>query len=300
MFSIAAALMLSACDMPKDSESKEDEDEEEDAGTDGVAGGGGGGVGGGSGPGVSDGAIVAIEPYDDKQAANGRKVLIVVAQNGFYFKEYSDPRMEIERAGFTVEVASVTQEWASPHANSGQREGEPGDGGFVPDLALSDVDPTQYDAIVFAGGWGASMYYYGYEGQLDNATWQRNDAAATRVNELINSFLADEKYVVGICNGVNVLSWARVDGVSPLSGKNATAPDGGAPGQTYLGTHYGDEELVMGTFATDNGAILAPPYSIGDLATAADDVVVDGLLITAQNQFSAQEAGRKLAELLAQ
>ena len=48
------------------------------------------------------------------------------------------------------------------------------------------------------------------------------------------------------------------------------------------------------------GATLVAPYSIGDITTASDDVVVDGLLITAQNQFSAQEAGRKLVELLAE
>jgi putative intracellular protease/amidase len=189
--------------------------------------------------------------------------------------------------------------WASPHLDSGQRENEPGSGGLTPDLTLASADPANYEAIVFSGGWGASMYYYGYEGEITNATWNRNADAATRVNELIGLFLASNKPVVGVCNGVNVLSWARVADVSPLSDKNATAPDGGAPSQTYLGQQYRDNELVMSTFASDNGAFLVDPYSIGDIATAADDVVVDGLLITAQNQFSAQEAGRRLVELLA-
>jgi putative intracellular protease/amidase len=281
-------------------ETKEDSEESETSGGGVNSGGGGGGQTSGSNtPGSKDTTIRAIDAYADKQPANGKKVLMVVAQNGFYFKEYNDPRMEIEGAGYAVDVASVSTSWASPHLESGQRENEPGSGGLIPDLALSAVDPANYEAVVFAGGWGASMYYYAYEGQIANATWNRNDAAATRVNELIGLFLASNKHVVGVCNGVNILSWARVNDVSPLSGKNATAPDGGAPGQTYLGATYNDNELVMSKFATDNGATLVAPYTIGDVTTASDDVVVDGLLITAQNQFSAQEAGRKLVELLA-
>lgn len=239
--------------------------------------------------------VKAIVATSEKAPPNGQKVLIVVANDGFYFKEYNDPRVELESAGFEVVVAAATKPTAMPHAASGQLSG---DGKTTVDLTLEEVNPADYAALVFAGGWGASNYYYAYEGKIDYQPYDRKAAYATLANGLINAFVAADKYVVGICNGVLVLAWARVDAVSPLKGKSVAAPDGGAPAQTYLGQQYGNEKLVMSTFAADNGATVSPPYSLGDATTAMDDIVVAGKIITAQNQYSAQAAGARLAELL--
>lgn len=285
---------LVACDKKEDAE-KED-GETSDTGSVNGAAGGGGRSGGGTDNG-GDGTIQAIDTPLEKADPNGRKVLLVVANYGFYFKEYMDPRLELEAAGFTVEVAAGDLREATPHPSTGQRP-EDGEGVIMPDMALADAVATDYDAIVVPGGWGASSYYHAYDGTIDSPMWAIQPAAAARLNDLFNEFATADKYIVGICNGVSVLAWSRVGGASLLSGKNATAPDGGAPAQTYKGTHYDDNGLIMGQFATDNGATLTPPYSIGDASNANEDVVVDGKVVTAQNQFSAQEAGRKLAELL--
>ncbi len=289
---MAMVLVLAGC-----SEKDESDAKNEDTAETGSVSGTGGGSGSTGGNGSKDTVVIAVDDPAVREDANGKKVLMVVANLGFYFKEYMDPRIELEAAGYTVVVAAHESNEAVPHPNTGQRP-QDGDGNIVPDLKMTDVDASEYEAIVFPGGWGASRSYYGYDGTIDSPMWARVASAAEETNELINAFHAQDKYIVGICNGVPLLAWSRVGGVSLLNGKSVSAPDGGAPAQTYKAVHYNDEVLPMGTFATDNGATLVPYYSIGDTSTATDDVTVDGKVITAQNQFSADLAGKKLVELL--
>ena len=289
---LALGLLLAGCGEKSEGDAKEEESTGE-TGT--VSGGGGGGTGGGNGS--KDTTVIAIDKPAVQETPNGKKILMVVANLGFYFKEYMDPRLEFEAAGYSVVVAAHESNEAVPHPNTGQRP-EDGNGNIVPDLKMTDVKADDYEAIVFPGGWGASRSYYAYDGSIDSPMWARVAGAAEETNTLINAFHAQGKYIVGICNGVPLLAWSRVGGESLLKGKTVSAPDGGAPAQTYKGQHYNDEVLPMGTFVVDNGATLVPYYSIGDASTATDDVSVDGKVITAQNQFSADLAGKKLVELL--
>lgn len=293
------ALQSSGCNLPGQSEPGESEGA-------GTGSGEGGSIrpAGGTTPSTSTQAASSLATATQtatststttKASSSARKVLLVVANDGFYFQEYNDPLVELEAAGFEVEVAAGRKELAVPHANSGQAAS---DGSVMPDLALGDVAPDDYEALVFAGGWGASSYQYAFSGTIDNPAWRADPTVAAAVNELITSFLADEKYVVGICHGVSILAWARVDGASPLAGKQVAASDLGAPAQTYNGVHYADSGLISRQLAEDNGAVLYAVNAIGDPSTSADDVAVDGLIVTAQNQHSARAAGVKLVELL--
>lgn len=224
------------------------------------------------------------------------RVLMIVANDGFYYQEFAHPRAVLEGAGFEVTIAAGHTGTAVPHAGTGQ---PPGLGGsLTPDLTLAAVDSSLYDALVIVGGWGASSYQFAFTGSIDNPAWQAEPEIAARANELIGEFIAAGKYVMGICHGVSVLAWARVSGVSPLNGRNVTASDIGSPAQTYLGVHYNDYELSSSQMAADNGAIVAPANSVGDPATPADDVVVDGRIVTVQNQHAALAGGMRLAELL--
>lgn len=225
-----------------------------------------------------------------------KPVLMVVANDGFYYQEYAHPRAMLEAGGFEVTVAAGLASTAVPHANTGQPWGI--DGSLTPDLTLADVDSSQYQALVFVGGWGASSYQYAFTGTIDNPAWQADPMIAARANELIGEFLAANKYVMGVCHGVSVLAWARVGGVSPVSGKNVVASDIGSPAQTYNGVHYNNYELSSAQMVADNGALVAPPNSIGNPSTPADDVVVDGRIVTVQNQHGALAGGLTLVELL--
>ena len=227
-----------------------------------------------------------------KRQGGTKRVLIVIADHHFFYREYADPRRELEKAGFAVEVAAGNRNVCHPHPNSGQGESA---GSVQPDFALADVDPSRYDAIVFSGGWGASMYQFAFPGRYDNASYNGDTAKKTAANRLIKAFHDQDKYICGICNGVSVLAWSRIHGSSLLTGATCTAPTRAAPKGIYNGRR-GNPSIRW--HVQQNNGRLVPAGSIGNPRSRADDVVVDGKIITAEDDHSAREAGRKLAELL--
>ncbi len=231
-------------------------------------------------------------PSLPRKNAGSKRVLIVIADQHFFYREYADPRQELEQAGFTVDVAAGNRSPCFPHANSGQGADR---GGVRPDLTLAEVDPSRYEAIVFSGGWGASMYQFAFAGRYDNATYNGNQTIKKAANQLINAFAAQDKYICGICNGVSVLAWSRVNGKSLLDGKRVTAPTRAAPSGVYNGRRGAPS---IRWHVEQNGGRLVPAGSIGHPGSRADDVLVDGRVITAEDDQSAREAGRQLAKLL--
>ncbi len=228
-------------------------------------------------------------------AADVLPVLLVIAdQRDFYYQEYNDTRISLEAAGLEVDVAATTTAPSTPHANSGQGSGS---GIVLPELRLDSVQADDYSAIVFVGGWGSSMYQYAFPGTYQNSLYNGDPATRTVVNELINDFVAQDKYLAGICHGVTVLTWARVDGESPVSGHHVVVPWLGSPAGSYNGQAFWNGQLLQNVQATANGAT-TPAYSgaIGDPTTAADDVWVDGRIITAENYDSAAMFGRVIAQ----
>ncbi len=106
-----------------------------------------------------------IEPASN---AKRPRVLMVIANMHFFYREYSEPRQELERAGCIVEVAAGRKVTCYPHNGTG----EGADRGAVnPDLAIADANAARYDALLFSGGWGSSMYQYAFQGTYNNATY---------------------------------------------------------------------------------------------------------------------------------
>ena len=222
----------------------------------------------------------------------GARVLIVIANEGFFDREYGDPRQELERAGFQVEVAAARRSPCRPHANSGQGA----DGGVVrPDLAITDVDPKRYEAILFSGGWGSSMYQYAFQGSYNNRAYNGDRRTKEAANRLVNALVEQDKYVCGLCHGVSVLAWSRVNGRSLLAGRRATGPTRQGPAGIYNGQRAQPPSRWN---SEQNGARMVPPNSVGDRRTAADDVVIDGKILTGQDDISAREMGRQMVRLL--
>lgn len=83
----------------------------------------------------------------DELSYNGQmsKVLLIVAQNGFQTKEYHDPKRVLEAAGHTTLTASVEKGKAS--SNIGEE--------VDVDIALRDVQASNYDGVFIVGGPGA-------------------------------------------------------------------------------------------------------------------------------------------------
>lgn len=231
-------------------------------------------------------------PAPPRPARTGQRVVIVIANQDFYYREYGDPREELERAGIEVIVAAGRKAPCRPHNGSGQGA----DGGVVtPDITLAEVKAADFDAVLFPGGWGSSMYQYAFRGRYDNAVYNGDPRTKAEANRVINEFLAADKYVCGLCNAVSVLAWARVNGQSPLQGKRVCAPPREAP----LGVYNGQRGQPSCRWHPEqNGAILSPAGAIGDPATDRDDVLVDGRIITGENDPSAREMGRRIVEVL--
>lgn len=220
------------------------------------------------------------------------RVLIVIANLHFFYREYSEPRQELERAGCLVEVAAGRKETCYPH----QGTGEGADRGAVnPDLRIADADASRYDAILFSGGWGSSMYQYAFPGRYGMAAYNGDRPIKEATNKLINDFVKQDKYIAGLCHGVSVLAWSRVSGRSLLQGKRATGPTLNGPDGTYPGLRSTPSSRWNSEV---NGAQMVPPNSVGDPNTLADDVVIDGRILTGQDDPTAREMGRQLARLL--
>lgn len=234
---------------------------------------------------------IAVEAMEQRMLLSGDSlpVLMVVAdQQDFYYQEYGDTRDSLEAAGLDVVVAAATTETSKPETGTS--------GGPVPpELALADVNGDDYSAIVFVGGWGSSMYQYDYPGPYSHERDDHESSTYLVVNDLINEFVDQEKYVAAICHGVSVLAWARVDGESPLSGKQVSVPYT-EPASVVDNGDADRTEVPLAEQVVENGGrpnMYSGQY--GDPTTATDDVVVDGRIITAENYDSAAAFGMTIA-----
>ncbi len=237
-----------------------------------------------------------FEQLEKREVFAPLPVLMVIAdQRDFFYQEYGDTRLSLEEAGLNVRVAATTTRPSTPHPNSGQGASS---GIVTPDLALSAVNSADYSAIVFVGGWGSSMYQYAFTGDYYDNHYDGNAATKTIVNNLINQFSSQNKYLAAVCHATTVLAWARVNGVSPLQGKTVSVPYLGSPGVFWNGTSYSPSQLQQSVQMTANGATPLPHGWVGNRATDTDDVTVDGRVITGENNFSARQFGRVIAQRL--
>ena len=230
-------------------------------------------------------------------AADPLPVLLVIAnETDFFYQEYGDTKIGLEAEGLSVRVAATTTHPSRPHPNTGEPVGT--DGTIVPDIALADVDAADYSAIAFVGGWGASMYQYAVNGNYVDDRYDGDAATRQVVNDLINDFVDQDKFVAAVCHGVTVLAWARVDGVSPLAGKQVAQPFGGGPAVSWQGSFFGYFALEDSVQVAANGGIPSSQSGIrgADPVGYQDDVVVDGKIITAENNFTALAFGHTLGQ----
>jgi putative intracellular protease/amidase len=224
-------------------------------------------------------------------AAEPLPVLMVIANRDYWHQEYAGMRGALEKRGLQVVVAAGA---LTDAIAQGKRLKVP----VRPDLALPDADASDYSAIVFVGGWGASSYQYAFEGTYANAYYRPIDLVAGAVNRLIGDFVAQDKPVVGLSHGVTVLAWARVDGVSPLKGRAVVGWAGGGPGFEQDGTVYPDSSVPARAHLEENGALVKLSAAVGNPLTSQDDVWVEGLIITAENPAAVPATGKTLAAVL--
>jgi putative intracellular protease/amidase len=207
-------------------------------------------------------------------------VLMVIANQDFWYQEYARVRDGLVARNLPVVVAAGRTAGAIPQASSFRRI-------VTPDVAVGDASASDYSAVVFVGGWGASSYQYAFSGTYGALAHQPDPLVADAVNRLVNDFVDQDKYVAAISHGVTVLAWARVDGVSPLKGRTVAAWPGGSPAFEYGGRKYGAGVIPVFWHVISNGGSTRTSASTGNPLTSADDVVVDGRIITAESHDAA-------------
>lgn len=164
---------------------------------------------------------------EDKMA----DVVLIISQRGYQPTEFLDTKKEIEDAGLTVKIASVTTNTATSSNNST----------YQPDLAIKDIKVNNFKALVIIGGPGSTSL-------LTN-----NDLL-----NLIKKFNSEKKIVAAICFSPRILAETGI-----LKGKKATV----FPSEDLIkalrqkGAEYTDKDVVKdGNIITGNGPDAASEF----------------------------------------
>jgi len=169
----------------------------------------------------------------------GKKIVMVVAQEGFRDEEFTVPRDYFASKGIAVTVASVRK---------GTCRGVMGATANAT-LSLAEVKAANFDSVVFVGGPGTPSV--------------RKDNESLRI---AREFSSSGKVVSAICWASTILAKAGV-----LEGKNATVwygddPEMGMSTGDYLesmGAHYtGEGVTVDGKFITADGPRNANKFAV--------------------------------------
>lgn len=133
--------------------------------------------------------ILLIGGCNQKMPVKNKRVLMVIAPEDFKDDEYYVPKEIFESMGIQVITTSSAKESSGV---SGRKQ--------VADILLNKAT-TNYDAVIFIGGPGASFYF------------ENNDAM-----NLARNFYNQNKIVAAICIAPSILANAGI-----LRGKRATA-----------------------------------------------------------------------------
>lgn len=119
-----------------------------------------------------------------------KKIVMVIAHQGFRDEELLEPKAILEKHGISVRVASTELSLAKGKLGAS----------VMPDILLKDVAASDFDGVVFIGGTGCLIYW--------------DDPFA---HKLLKEAVLSGKIVAGICSGSVILARAGI-----LSGKRAT------------------------------------------------------------------------------
>jgi len=151
-----------------------------------------------------------------ERTLEGKKILMVIAQQDFRDEELFKPKEVFEGAGASVFVAAPRNETATGMLG----------GKVQPDFAISDVNASEFDAVVVVGGSGSPKYLW-------------DD---TQLRNLVRDAYAGGKVVAAICLSPVVLARAGI-----LKGKSATVfPSSDAVAELKKGgAIYKDKSVVI-------------------------------------------------------
>jgi protease I len=185
--------------------------------------------------------LLAIMPaFAGKEApmnpAQGKKVVMVVAQRDFRDEEFNEPFRQLSSAGAIVEIAS---------SRTGTLTGVLG-AKIKAEWLVREVEADQVDAVIFVGGPGAQEYFH--------------DAAA---HKLAREAADGHKTLAAICIAPAILANAGV-----LKDRQATCFESVEPVLLKAGALLRPQAVVRdGRLVTANGPAAAGEFARAILAT---------------------------------
>jgi len=237
------------------------------------------------------------EPEQKLSFNQGKALVITTSQatlgedgdaTGVFGSEMTGPYYVFQDSGLQVDVASI-KGGAIPVdpisfswyiiAESDQRYQE--DPEFQQKVAnsikIDDVNISDYDIVYIAGGWGAA-YDLGY-----------SDVLADKISQAY----AQNKAIGAVCHGpLGLLKARKPDGSLLVEGTRLTAVSDRQIAQLFVTEtpQHPENELRKA------GALYEADWSLLDIFS--NHTVIDGRIVTGQNQNAGEEVAYKLLELV--
>ena len=173
--------------------------------------------------------ITAPSPSYEVKKLSSKKVLIIIAPKNFQDQEFSKPKGLLEAKGVKITIASSTTNTAIGVYGTKVK----------PDISIKDAKAADYDAILFVGGPGATLY----------AEDPLALALATQAKK-------QDKIIGAICIAPVILAKAGV-----LEGVEATGSPSGKKDLKDAGAIYTGESVeVDGKIITGKGPAAAEEF----------------------------------------
>jgi protease I len=159
-----------------------------------------------------------------------KKIVLVIAPKNFRDEEYFVPKEALKKAGFALKTASTLKgEIKGAYGKTAESQ-----------MTIDEIDEKNFDAIVFVGGGGASVYFE------NPHAWN-----------LAKSFYNNDKLVCAICIAPVILANAGL-----LKGKTATSYIDGKDAIIKGGAVWtGKDVEADGRIITANGPLAADGFA---------------------------------------
>lgn len=160
-----------------------------------------------------------------------KSIVMIIAHKNFRDEEFKEPYDYLKGLGYKVDIASTDTTEAVGMLGMKVK----------PDLLISEIDTTKYDALVLVGGMGATVYW--------------NDSL---VHNLAKYFYASGKVVAAICLAPVTLARAGI-----LKDKRATVFSSAKGELIKYGANYTGGDLeIENKLITASGPKVAKDFAI--------------------------------------
>jgi putative intracellular protease/amidase len=221
-------------------------------------------------------------PYGPTSGETGRATGVFGSEMSVPYYAFLDAGMEVDIAsikGGEIPVEPYSMGWPLATPEDRRFTRDPAAMAKLKDsIPITRIDPSEYDVYYMAGGWGAAY----------------DLAQSDELADLITQANANGKVLSSVCHGaLGLVSAKAPDGSPLLEGRNVT----GVTDRQIKQLGIEVTPLHPETEMRKVGANFEGRSAFVDMV--ATHVVVDGNIVTGQNQNSGYETSHRVLEILA-